>query len=125
MDLDHLFTYHPPTEEKAPLYKRLSADFQEAQDVLEGIAPVRKHPQEVFAEVNEALKTFAASILEVCPPSADRSAAIRCVRLARNAANAHLHAGPNATGREIEIAHQQLLMARWQSAAAIALDGKG
>jgi hypothetical protein len=125
VDLGHLFTYHPPTEEKAPLYKRLSLDFRAAEALLEEIGPCIRHPPDFFVKVNDALKTFAATIVEVCPTSADQYEAIRCVRLARNGANAHLHAGPDAKGLEIVIARQQLLMARWQSAAAIALDGKG
>jgi len=58
--LAELFRYHPPTIEN--LLK--------------------------FAAINQAAKNFAEVIFQNCPPSADRSAAIRLIRDARMTANA-------------------------------------
>lgn len=58
--LAELFTYHPPTDEQIPKY----------------------------AAINQAAKNFAEVILQNCPASADRSAAIRLIRDARMTANA-------------------------------------
>ena len=58
--LAELFSYHPPTHETLPK----------------------------FAAINQAAKNFAEVILQNCPPSADRSAAIRQIREARMTANA-------------------------------------
>lgn len=58
--LAELFKYHPPTDETIPK----------------------------FAAINQAAKNFAEIVLQNCPPSADRSAAIRQIREARMTANA-------------------------------------
>jgi hypothetical protein len=57
-----LFSYHPPTPETLPKY----------------------------AAINQAAKNFAEVLLQNCPPSADRSAAIRLIRDARMTANASI-----------------------------------
>jgi len=41
-----------------------------------------------YAAINQAAKNFAEVILQNCPPSADRSGAINCIRMARMTANA-------------------------------------
>lgn len=58
--LAELFSYHPPTVETLPK----------------------------FQAINQAAKNFAEVILQNCPASADRSAAIRLIRDARMTANA-------------------------------------
>ncbi len=58
--LTELFKYHPPTPEQLPKY----------------------------AAINQAAKNLAEVILQNCPSSADRSAAIRLIRDARMTANA-------------------------------------
>jgi hypothetical protein len=60
--IDFLFTYHPPSEGDKDRFDRLTA----------------------------AAKAFALVILEVCPASADRSAAVRKVREARMTANSSI-----------------------------------
>lgn len=66
--LDHLFTYHPPTEEQRGRYERLRA----------------------------AAKTFAAVLIAETPVSADQSAALRKLRECVHTANASiaLEGGP-------------------------------
>jgi hypothetical protein len=58
--LAELFKYHAPNESTLPKY----------------------------AAINQAAKNFAEIVLQNCPPSADRSAAIRLIRDARMTANA-------------------------------------
>jgi hypothetical protein len=58
--LAELFKYHPPNFETLPKY----------------------------ASINQAAKNFAEVVLQNCPRSADRSAAIRLIRDARMTANA-------------------------------------
>jgi hypothetical protein len=58
--LNELFSYHAPTPETLPK----------------------------FAAINQAAKNFAEVVLQNCPASADRSAAIRLIRDARMTANA-------------------------------------
>jgi hypothetical protein len=58
--LAELFKYHPPTPETLPK----------------------------FAAINQAAKNFAEVVLQNCPGSSDRSAAIRLIRDARMTANA-------------------------------------
>jgi hypothetical protein len=58
--LAELFRYHPPTDSTIPK----------------------------FAAINQAAKNFAEVVLQNCPSSADRSAAIRSIRDARMTANA-------------------------------------
>jgi hypothetical protein len=60
--LAELFKYHAPTDVTIPKY----------------------------AAINQAAKNFAEVILQTCPPSADRSAAIRLIRDARMTANASI-----------------------------------
>lgn len=58
--LAKLFSYHPPSDATIPKY----------------------------AAINQAAKNFAEVVLQNCPPSADRSDAIRKIREARMTANA-------------------------------------
>lgn len=60
--LAQLFAYHPPTSDTIPKY----------------------------SAINQAAKNFAEVILQNCPSSADRSAAIRLIRDARMTANASI-----------------------------------
>jgi len=58
-ELDHAYGYKPTTPEQLPLYQA----------------------------INEAAKQFEKTVLEACPPSADRTFAIRQIRDARMTAN--------------------------------------
>lgn len=63
--LDNWFSYHAPTPDQVKRY----------------------------AEINAASKALARIIIENCPPSADRTAALRKVRDARMTANASIACG--------------------------------
>jgi hypothetical protein len=118
--LDNWFTYHPPTDETKPKYAVIADAYQAALDAF--------HDQPTFESVTTAARKFVEAIIAVCPPSADATAAIRCVRLARNAKNDHLC---QRGGKEYDprldfgqIAREQLLFARYQANAAIACGGR-
>jgi hypothetical protein len=63
--LDNWFSYHAPEGDQAERYEQIRA----------------------------AGKAFAEKLAELCPDSADRTAAIRCIRNAVYAANASIACG--------------------------------
>lgn len=137
--LDAWFTYHPPTEEQKPRYAAIrEAELAAvvlplalANFVLARGGAVPEHDA-----VNAAFRHCVEVIDAFTPDSADKSAAIRCVRLARMAMNEGIvHAKRMATltmvGNEMQFvagcadyAAVQLREARWQASAAIALEGR-
>jgi len=130
-DLDVLFTYHPPTEATAPRYAAVNAAFQEAVRAVTGDWPAETLRTTVAGECAAALRTFGQAILDNTPPSADRTAAIRSLRLARNAINEALFGEPPIEGTREEyldlvsrLPAQYLCEAKWQANSAIALEGK-
>lgn len=81
-----------------------------------------------FTRITNACLALALAIEEWAPPSADRSAALRCVKLARMAANDEVcwrcqrpAYGATLHLSLVEFAHVQLRAARYQANAAIAL----
>lgn len=118
--LDHWFTYHPPTPETEPKYAAITLARQEAEAVVLAEGSGRNPPN--FERVGAALKNLAIVILNNAPACADTTAAIRCVRLARNAANALLRSPGD--GQLQAIAIQNLYSAQWQANSAVALDGR-
>lgn len=132
------FAYHAPTPITAPRYAHLRALEAAAADTLRKVAGPVCEPNALmvgavsaltpddFASVNTACKALYDGILAVCPPSADRSAAERCVRLARMRANeAMVQArGPGVAltpSRILNSAFEALRDARMQACAAVAL----
>ena len=91
-----------------------------------------------YQSVNGACSQLVTSMCYLAPESGDLSAAIRHVRLARNAFNAQAHltekvrAGGQLTDDEafqvaygVRMAKEDLLRAKWSVNAAIALNGIG
>lgn len=130
--LDNWFTYHNDPA-KVPLYQAIREAEDNcrkvAWDVLQAIEMDQVHSQpigdqqlqELFGRINQITKTFAEVIVANCPGCADASAAVRCVRLVRMALNEQLRT------RSVGVNHliyDQILLARFQASAAIALDGK-
>lgn len=136
------FTYQPPNERTAPLYAAIRAAHVHAIECCTysveqagGEFPAAG----LYETVNEACKRFHDCIEASAKPSADTSAALRCVRLARMAANeaialavadAHasredpgvLHAPNLDIDENVRRCLDNLIAARWQACAAIALD---
>jgi hypothetical protein len=148
--LDNWFTYHEPRNEtEVEAFKAIGTAFKLALEesvsatnngvylranelgIKPGTPLHSKDFQSVFNQVNTALRNFVEVIDAHCPDSADKSAAIRCVRLARNAANEgivmHMKRLQELPRHEEDWAvwlTQQLTHARWQASAAIACRGK-
>ncbi len=120
-ELDAWFTYHAPTATTAPLFERVNAAWLEALNTCLG----RRDPP-TFDTINAACRAFVVAIDESAPPCADTSAALRCVRLARNAANEKITGrGRQPWDQELaRIVEAELAKARWQANAAIAIGVK-
>lgn len=87
-DLNHLFTYHPPTEEQKPKYEAVNdAEALYTQAVSEAAFAYGWGIDLRYRRVNSACASFVGIILDCCPDCPDRDEAIRCVRLARMLAN--------------------------------------
>ena len=118
------FEYRPPTEATAPKYdairKAEDAAFGALRDVL-AASPDKRDKPRAYADITRACRAFYDAIREHAPASADRSAAERCVRIARMAANEAVAQDHTHESRQARIAFDQLVMARWQACAAIAL----
>lgn len=120
------FTYHAPTEETAPKYAAIREAEIDCGSCISAI--LNGGALAAHEHVNARCRDFAEVIDACAPNSADKSAAIRCVRLARNAMNeAIVKAGQRGTGNEvIELcrhAERELRAARWQANSAIACNG--
>ncbi len=120
------FVYQPPTDEQKPKYAALRESEEAARVVISNIYMKydavdfedKKVQQECYTTVNASCKAFAEVCEANCPPSADLSAAIRCIRLARMLVN------EDVSQQEFyrdELALQQLELARMQASSAIAL----
>lgn len=83
------WTYHAPTDETAPRYAAIDQAAQVCgQQMLQVLAtPDRCAAASAFATITEAGRAFALVIGECAPDSADKSAAMRSLRLARMRAN--------------------------------------
>ena len=125
------FTYHAPTEETAPKYAAIqSAENNVILDVTqtsyEGV-----DVQVLYRCINAACKRFAEIIDTYAPDSADKTAAIRCVRLARNLFNEWAKESSRPTSEQrwsdprvlFVAAELELTKARMQANSAIACGG--
>lgn len=138
--LDNWFTYHPPTEETTPKYAAIRAAEEAAHVAIAHVKAGRVWDADVanivipsdpaayrrlgFAYVNEVCKTLAMTIDANAPDSADKTAAIRCVRIARNCANEAISLTLGADVFLWTQAQEQLRIARFQANSAIACGGK-
>jgi hypothetical protein len=124
---DAWFSWHPPTEETAPAY----AAIREAERMaLAGIIGAMNDPGPVaarFERVNNVTRGFAVVIDQHAPDGDDKAAAIRCVRLMRNAANEALATMTTADSETINALLQVVVIegwkVRWQACSAVACGG--
>lgn len=143
--LNKWFTHHPPTPETAPKY----AAIREAESVAARplVAILNGGTLATYDAVNTSCRAFVEAVDANAPGGDDKAAAIRCVRLARNAANEALalHATENAghplAGARppesdwqqpsynvimlVREAEAELRRARWQANSAIACGSAG
>jgi hypothetical protein len=125
--LDAYFTYHAPTEEQKPKYANITSARDACATKLAGAFVSYQSTGKnatYFDVVNKATREFAEVIDANAPVSADTTAAIRCVRLARNAANQALTEPVNSLVVFAAIVDAELFKAQWQANSAIALEGK-
>lgn len=130
--LDNWFTYHAPTGETGPKYIAITAMERTCAELL-------TMPELTHDRVNATLRKFVELIDESAPDSADKTAAIRCVRIARNAINEAIvqatrseHPATHclwvceydAVSLPCRIAIHELIKARWQANSAIACGGR-
>jgi hypothetical protein len=121
------FVYQPPNERTWPKYAEIREAEQKAANacmnaiynITDSRAPAMSTPDR-FRLVNDGCRAFYEAITQHAPPSADTSAALRCVRLARMAANEAIHP---ASSRDdlFRVCTDNLRAARWQACAAVAL----
>lgn len=124
---DH-FVYHAPTDDTAPRYAAIRAAERACHDVAGSLTMAEYTATEAdYYVVNNTLRRFAEAIDAAAPDSADKTASIRCVRLARNALNEHIAACIGGFPTHINCiaeAARQLTLARWQANSAVACGGK-
>lgn len=127
INLDH-FRYHAPTGETSPKYAAIRDAERVCHELVGSLYSSEYFPAtEHYERINATLLTFAQSIDANAPDSADKTAAIRCVRLARNAMNEHLTCCLSGTPVRMNMlseATRQLVLARFQANSAIACGGK-
>jgi len=135
------FGYIPPNARTAPLYAAIRAAHVHAIECCTycieqagGEIPAAS----LHETVSDACRKFHDAIEASAPPSPDTSAALRCVRLARMAANEAivlavadslaacaepgvLHAPDGDINENVRRCLDNLIAARWQACAAIAL----
>jgi hypothetical protein len=116
------FAYIPPNEVTAPKHAAIRAAEVAARAAIQQIGGGSWQgdhaAQAAYTAINDACRDFYAVIQQHAPPSADRAAAERCVRLARMAAN---EAVTTPTPELLAQCADNLRAARWQACAAIAL----
>jgi hypothetical protein len=138
-EIEHLFTYHPPakfSKGKRDKYVTLATGEVRCNNaVREAMISVGEVDDvlTVFGRVTAAMKAFAYLINDLCPDNADKSAALRCVRIAHMGANELVVLVDQAKGAEgakrakiddhvyttFTIVEAELSKARWQANASI------
>ena len=124
--MDLWFTYHPPDDETLPKHTALREAHAACTGVIAQVmGDASGTSAKDFGALNAAIREFADVINEQAPDSADKTAAIRCLRLARNAFNEALHRWNSLGEGEYSvltmIGDQELFKARWQASAAVAI----
>jgi hypothetical protein len=123
--LDNWFTYHAPTEETTPRYAAIREAEAACVHGFNHVNACVDEPAGVgYGNINACARAYAIAIDTNAPDSADKTAAIRCVRIARNAANEAVTKAGGERARLFAIANTELQKARWQANSAIACGGK-
>jgi len=119
------YRYIAPTPETARKHKAIRDAATEAALLPLQVDEVRPL-QALYAHISHRLRSLHEAIIEHAPASADRSAAERCCRLAWMLASeavttANVHGDIGEGRRLMSLAHDQIMLARMQACAAIAL----
>lgn len=130
---ENWFSYHAPTEETAPKYEAIrNAEQDTIVNVTQTSYEVGPDTAQLHQEINRSTRRFAEAIDANCPDSVDKTAAIQCVRLARNLFNEWVVQRdlPKESQSWVDVsilfaqAEQELLRARFRANSAIACGGK-
>jgi hypothetical protein len=118
--LDNWFDWHEAT----PVTGLLYAAVWQAEAALSSAIKVSLEQEGLTLDdrraiCRQAAKAFTACLDASAPDGADKTAAIRCARIASAAVQEALGAPESATGLLI-LAAQEILKARWQACLAIA-----
>lgn len=118
----NLFKYHPPTPETAQKFEAIRAKAGAVvTSVIQGIYE-NLNKNSMYDLINEECFAFAELIEALCPESDDRKRAIDAVRLARNAFNERVaFVSSDTADKFLDMACDQLIIARWLANSAIAL----
>lgn len=122
--MDAWFTYHAPTSETLPKFEAIGLATETCMNELCGLAKLEKIDALAHERVNQATRALAEVIDASAPDGDDKDGAIRCVRLARNAANEIVRArmiGGDCHDSFLELVIFEITKARWQANAAVAL----
>lgn len=115
-ELIHRFTYHPPnTPEKVKAHDAVNKVFTKLMDVTMSMGQI------LGLEFQEANELFLEAVLELndlVPDSADKSAAVRDLQLARNFVNLGIR---EKSFFYVRRANEHLLRAKFQCNAAVAI----
>ena len=126
------FTYHAPTPDTAPKYAAIrDAELAFVVNVTQTSYEVGPDVAQLYREINRSAKHMAEVIDAAAPDSADKTAAIRCVRLARNLFNEWATQRALPLGQQawvdisilVTMAEIELAKARMQANSAIACGG--
>lgn len=123
--VDNWFTFHPPTDEQKVLFGAVVTVAKVTRAAVEQAFELGSNPVLAYTKINDACRTLVEVIDANAPDSADKTAAIRCVRIARMAANAAVQDfNTIGCGLHARRAIDNLYAAQWQACAAIACGGK-
>jgi len=125
MNIDVLFAEYAPRKGEAVAKAAVSEAAKPISTLIERIYGALPPSGATNEAITAATKHLAAEIMEFVPRSADKSAAIRCVRLVRRAMTVALsverHGSGRTRDRALTIARQELSKAVWQAHTAIEL----
>lgn len=134
MPIQDLFGYQPPNDDTKIRFNRLDEVYASVRNLFVVIlahrvdtnalmaSAIPRATKEQFEPITEACRAFADEMKLVCPPSADQTAAVRNIRLARMYANeALLQRDRSSPRRDYDQALEQLKMAWFQAKASVAL----
>jgi hypothetical protein len=115
------FVYVPPNATTSPLHAEVrKAEEQALAEIVEALESAQTPG--VYDKINVACEAFYNVIERVCPFSSDKEAALRCVIIARMAANeATTASAPDPFDDIVRQLRDNLRAARWQACRAIAL----
>lgn len=114
------WAYQPATVEAAPKYAAIRLAEAEVGAMVRWLRGGGEPPS--HDAINACVLRYALVIDELAPDSDDKTAAIRCCRLVRNALNEAraLRDGARDVGWLLDLAEAEAIKARWQASAAIA-----